>query len=207
MDKNFVLPKTEKSINLIIEKITRFFDISYICFAGLYGAYTIFRIFFMNHYFVLNVILATVSCTIFALALIEFLKKITLKRIVHIVFEILKRLLCLTVFVLSFKSLFSVNNELLPYNVLFTLFCGLGAIISIFGDIFRATIPAWSQIILDSFKSDIELSGLAARSFEQLKEELKNDEFKEKLASEAISAGSNIVRSIFKNFFKGSDKL
>ena len=85
------------------------------------------------------------------------------------------------------------------------MFCGVGFILSVIGDIFNATFPAWIQIVLDSFKSDIEISGRAARSLDQFKEELKKDEFKEKLASGAIYAGSSIVRNVFKNFFKNKD--
>ena len=85
------------------------------------------------------------------------------------------------------------------------MLCGVGVILSIVGDIFNATIPAWTQIVLDSFKSDIEISGLAERSLDQLKEELKKDEFKEKIASGAIYAGSSIVRNVFKNIFRNKN--
>lgn len=203
MDKNFVLPETEKSLNMIIAKITRFFDISSVCISGFYAAYTIFRIFFMPNFFILNLILSVVSWAIFVLVLLEFFKKIHFNHIFHLIFEITRRVIISLIFVIVFISLFSSFNELLPYKVLFTMFCGVGLIISIMGDIFNATIPAWTKTVLDSFKSDIELSGLAERSLDQLKEELKKDDFKEKIATGAIYAGSSIVRNVFKNIFKG----
>lgn len=205
MDNNFVLPETEKSLNLIISKISRFFDISSVCFSGYYAVYTIFRFIFIPQYLFLNVCLAVISWSIFLIALLEFIKKIRFNHTIHLIFEILKRIVCLLIFVLIFISLFTSMNEMLPYKVLFTMFSGIGIIISIAGDIFNATIPKWTQTVLNSFKSDIEISGLTERSLDQFKEELKKDEFKEKLASGAISAGSSIVRNVFKNLFKNKD--
>ena len=205
MDNNFVLPETEKSLNLIIDKIKRFFDISSLCFTGFYALYTIFRIILLSKYLIPNIVLSVISWTIFTITILEFFNKIHFNKTVHLIFEILKRITCIFIFVLVFISLFASFNELLPYKILFVMFCGVGVILSVIGDIFNATFPAWTQIVLDSFKSDIEISGLAARSLDQFKEELKKDEFKEKLASGAIYAGSSIVRNVFKNFFKNKD--
>ncbi len=202
VDNNFVLPETEKSLNLIISKIKLFFEIISLCFTGFYAAYTVFRIFFMPDYLIPNIMLSVISWTIFTLTLLEFLKKIHFRHTVHLVFEICKRTVCVIIFILVFISLFSARNEILPYKILFAMFCGAGIILSFIGDIFNATVPAWTQTVLDSFKSDIEISGLAERSLDQLKEELKKDEFKEKLTAGAISAGSSLVKNAFRNIFR-----
>jgi hypothetical protein len=237
MENNFVLPETEKTLNLIIAKIKRFFEISALSFSGFYALYTVFRIFLMPQYLVLNIILCIVSWGIFILTALEFFKKekesrkvkpesepvsenekivsqsqtlsyensAKVKRILNIVFEVLKRLVWILIFILTFVSLFSSYNELLPYKVLFTMFCGVGIILSAAGDIFNATFPAWTQMVLNSFKSDIEISGLAERSMKQLKEEFKKDEFKEKLATGALQEGTSLVRNVFGNLFKHRD--
>ena len=41
--------------------------------------------------------------------------------------------------------------------------------------------------------------------YEPMIKNMSADEFKEKLASGAIYAGSSIVRNVFKNFFKNKD--
>lgn len=206
MDNNFVLPETEKSLNLIISKIKRSFDISFLCFSGLYAAYTVFRIIFMKEYFVLNIILCAVAWGIFIINALEFFKKIRFNHTLHLVFSILKRVICIFIFIISFINLFSSSDKILPYKILFTMFCGVGLIISVIGDIFSATIPVWTQTILTSFKSDIEISGLAERSFDHLKEEIKKDGIKGKLASGAIQAGNSLAQNMIKKFFKGKDE-
>lgn len=206
MDNNFILPETEKSLNLIISKIQRFFEIVSVVFSVFYAAYTVCRIIFLEKYLVLNIVLSVIAWGIVVINFLEFFKKIQFAQKLHLVIEIIKRTVIVLIFVLTFISLFSAYNELLPYRVLVTMLCGVGIIISIIGDVFNATIPAWTQIVLDSFKSDIEISGLAERSFDQLKEELKKDEFKEKIASGAIYAGTSIVRNVFKNLFKNKNQ-
>ena len=206
MDNNFVLPETEKSLNLIISKIKRSFDISFLCFSGLYAAYTVFRIIFMKEYFVLNIILCAVAWGIFIINALEFFKKIRFNHTLHFVFSILKRVICIFIFIISFINLFSSSDKILPYKILFTMFCGVGLIISVIGDIFSATIPVWTQTILTSFKSDIELSGLAERSFDHLKVEIKKDGIKGKRASGVIQAGNSLAQNMIKKFFKGKDE-
>ena len=173
MNKNFILPETEKALNIIIAKISLFFNISILCFYVFYAAYSLLRIFFMKEYFVPNIILSVISCCILALSLLEFFNKVKFNRNIHLFFEVLKRLVPLFIFILAFISLFSSYDKLLPYKVLATMFCGLGLILSALNDIFKVTIPVWTKEILESFKADIEILGLAKRSLNQLKEEVK----------------------------------
>ena len=206
MADNFVLPETEKALNLIISKIKRSFEVSSLCFSGFYAVYTVFRMIFKPNYLIPNIILSVVSWAIFVMTLVEFIRKIHFKRALHLTFGFIRRAVCIFIFLLVFISLFSSYNEMLPYKVLITMFCGVGLIISIIGDIFNATIPVWIQLVLNAFKADIEISGLAERSLDQLKAELKKDGFKKKLTSGAIQTGGSIIRNAFKNIFKGKSK-
>lgn len=205
VDKNFVLPETEKALSLIIKKIKCFFDICSVCFSGFYAICTLLSVFFVDKWLIPKIILSAITCIIFIISLLEFFKKNTFNRLIHLFFGSIKRIISILIFILVFINTFSSFDDFLPYKVLFTLFCGVGLIISLVGDIFNVTFPVWTKTVLDSFKTDIELSGLAARSIEQFKEELKKNDFKEKLTTSALYAGSSIVRNVFKKFFKNKD--
>lgn len=46
--ENFLLPKTENSVNRIIKSISKFFEITSLSFSVIYVVYTVARIFLME---------------------------------------------------------------------------------------------------------------------------------------------------------------
>ena len=56
--ENYILPKTENSVNRIISTISRFFEISALGFSIVYVIYTIVRIFIIPNMLILNLLFA-----------------------------------------------------------------------------------------------------------------------------------------------------
>ncbi len=203
-DENFILPKTERSVSRIISGITRFFEISSLCYGGVYTGYTVCRIIFMRNYLVQNIFLCAFSCILYGFSLFEFIRGTSVNRFLKFYVGIARRLVCVAITFAVFISLFKVYDTLMPWRILFALFCGTGLIMSCIGDVFNATVPGWTEEILGSFKSDIEISGLASRSLVQIKDAVAgNDELKKKSAEAiAVATGGAVLFNFIKKLLR-----
>ena len=195
-NENFLLPKTENSVNRIIKSISKFFELTSLSFSVIYVVYTVARIFLMRNMIILNILFAVLTVVLTGMYFLESFSKMNINSRIKLILTISRRLVCCIITGVVFLSLFQ-ETDLMPYRILFALFCGIGLFMTIIGDLFNATIPKWANEILSSFKEDIDISGLTARSFGQFKEAMaKNENLKEEgikgalLASGTMALGS-----------------
>ena len=192
--ENFLLPKTENSVNRIIKSISKFFEITSLSFSVIYVVYTVARIFLMRHMIILNILFAVLTVVLTGIYVLESFSKMKINSRVKRILTISRRLVCCIITGVVFLSLFQETDILMPYRILFTLFCGIGLFMTIIGDLFNATIPKWANEILSSFKEDIDISGLTARSFGQFKEAMaKNENLKEEGIKGALFASGTMA--------------
>ena len=196
--ENFLLPKTENSINRIIKNVSNFFEITSLVFSFIYVVYTVVRIFLMEKMIILNIFFAGLTVVLTGIYVLESFSKMKINSRVKRILTISRRLVCCIITGVVFLSLFQETDILMPYRILFALFCGIGLFMTIIGDLFNATIPKWANEILSSFKEDIDISGLTARSFGQFKDAIaKNENLKEEgIKGTLFASGTMALRSI-----------
>lgn len=191
--ENFLLPKTENSVNRIIKSISKFFEITSLSFSVIYVVYTVARIFLMRNMIILNILFAVLTVVLTGMYFLESFSKMNINSRIKLILTISRRLVCCIITGVVFLSLFQ-ETDLMPYRILFALFCGIGLFMTIIGDLFNATIPKWANEILSSFKEDIDISGLTARSFGQFKEAMaKNENLKEEGIKGALFASGTMA--------------
>ena len=191
--ENFLLPKTENSVNRIIKSISKFFEITSLSFSVIYVVYTVARIFLMGNMIILNIFFAGLTVVLTGMYFLESFSKMNIISRIKLILTISRRLVCCIITGVVFLSLFQ-ETDLMPYRILFALFCGIGLFMTIIGDLFNATIPKWTNEILSSFKEDIDISGLTARSFGQFKEAMaKNENLKEEGIKGALFASGTMA--------------
>lgn len=191
--ENFLLPKTENSVNRIIKSISNFFEITSLSFSVIYVVYTVARIFLMRNMIILNILFAVLTVVLTGMYFLESFSKMNINSRIKLILTISRRLVCCIITGVVFLSLFQ-ETDLMPYRILFALFCGIGLFMTIIGDLFNATIPKWANEILSSFKEDIDISGLTARSFGQFKEAMaKNENLKEEGIKGALFASGTMA--------------
>lgn len=191
--ENFLLPKTENSVNRIIKSISKFFEITSLSFSVIYVVYTVARIFLMRNMIILNILFAVLTVVLTGMYFLESFSKMNINSRIKLILTISRRLVCCIITGVVFLSLFQ-ETDLMPYRILFALFCGIALFMTIIGDLFNATIPKWANEILSSFKEDIDISGLTARSFGQFKEAMaKNENLKEEGIKGALFASGTMA--------------
>ena len=191
--ENFLLPKTENSINRIIKYVSNFFEMTSLVFSVIYVVYTVARIFLMKNMIILNIFFAGLTVVLTGIYVLESFSKMNINSRIKLILTISRRLVCCIITGVVFLSLFQ-ETDLMPYRILFALFCGIGLFMTIIGDLFNATIPKWANEILSSFKEDIDISGLTARSFGQFKEAMaKNENLKEEGIKGALFASGTMA--------------
>ena len=192
-NENFLLPKTENSVNRIIKSISKFFELTSLSFSVIYVVYTVARIFLMRNMIILNILFAVLTVVLTGMYFLESFSKMNINSRIKLILTISRRLVCCIITGVVFLSLFQ-ETDLMPYRILFALFCGIGLFMTIIGDLFNATIPKWANEILSSFKGDIDISGLTARSFGQFKEAMaKNEHLKEEGIKGALFASGTMA--------------
>lgn len=192
-NENFLLPKTENSVNRIIKSISKFFELTSLSFSVIYVVYTVARIFLMRNMIILNILFAVLTVVLTGMYFLESFSKMNINSRIKLILTISRRLVCCIITGVVFLSLFQ-ETDLMPYRILFALFCGIGLFMTIIGDLFNATIPKWANEILSSFKEDIDISGLTARSFGQFKEAMaKNENLKEEGIKGALFASGTMA--------------
>ena len=69
--ENFLLPKTENSINRIIKNVSNFFEITSLVFSFIYVVYTVVRIFLMEKMIILNIFFAGLTVVLTCIYFLE----------------------------------------------------------------------------------------------------------------------------------------
>ena len=154
----------------------------------------------MEKMIILNIFFAGLTVVLTGIYVLESFSKMKINSRVKRILTISRRLVCCIITGVVFLSLFQETDILMPYRILFALFCGIGLFMTIIGDLFNATIPKWANEILSSFKEDIDISGLTARSFGQFKDAIaKNENLKEEgIKGTLFASGTMALRSIRK---------
>ncbi len=176
--ENFLLPKTEASIQKIIGIAQCFFIFSRMSLYALYFIYSLVRVFVYKNYFWINVSLSAVAFVLALFYFLNYFSEIEFHPKLELAFKILWRLASLALAVFMFKNLvdfaagkdIGISERVFAFEIIFTLLCLLGWTLAVLGDVFNMTVPIWTEEILSSFKSDIELVGLANRSLQKAKE-------------------------------------
>lgn len=209
---NFILPKTEESLCKIIQAISSFFDAERFVLICVNFLYALIRLFCYRHFVILNVSLSVLLGATAVLSLLDLRKIVKLKSWLKLVLNLCRRVLSLTVVVLNMWSIFllcgilSAGADIVPsysgafaqssagfliFSIIFSVICLIGIIFSILGDIFNATIPVWTNILLDSFKQDINITQLAVRSISEIKQAVnQNSSFITESAVKATAIGA-----------------
>ena len=147
----------------------------------------------MRNMIILNILFAVLTVVLTGMYFLESFSKMNINSRIKLILTISRRLVCCIITGVVFLSLFQ-ETDLMPYRILFALFCGIGLFMTIIGDLFNATIPKWANEILSSFKEDIDISGLTARSFGQFKEAMaKNENLKEEGIKGALFASGTMA--------------
>lgn len=169
-EENFILPETEKAINGIIAEIGRTFSLSRVLLQIVYIAYLAMRTFYMERFFAFNVVLLTICILqlLFFFADLNGKKRISGK--VDLPFRIAKRLVSLAVAGIFFMDIFVLSETVQRWQAVSGVLICLGWIMAFIGDLFFATVPRYTRIILNSFKKDIEPTALVSRGLEKAKE-------------------------------------
>lgn len=159
-EENFILPETEKAINGIIAEIGRTFSLSRF----------FLQIVYMERLFAFNVVLLTICVLqlLFFFADLNGKKRISGK--VDLPFRIAKRLVSLAVAGIFFADIFILSETVHRWQAVSGVLICLGWIMTFIGDLFFATVPRYTRIILNSFKKDIEPTALVSRGLEKAKE-------------------------------------
>lgn len=176
--ENFILPQTEASLQKIIGGVQAFFVWSRMGLYALYFVWALCRVFIYRNFLELNAIIAAAA---FALALLYFLENllgVRFSRAASAALKIVWRLASLCMAVFLFKGLLDfaagkdggTSERVFAFEIVFTVLFLLGWTLSILGDVFNLTVPVWAEQILQSFKRDIEPSGLARRSIKKVEE-------------------------------------
>lgn len=166
---NFILPETEKALNLIIGEICFFFSVCRFVLQIVYIAYLVLRIFFMDRFFIFTAVLAGICVVQLFVLMMELVKEKRVGARVNFSFRFAKRIVSLAVAVIVVIDIFVLSDSVKRWQGVSTILICLGWLLSFCGDLFSATVPRYVKMILSSFKQDIEPSALATRSLEKVK--------------------------------------
>lgn len=210
MDENFLLPKTEAAVNAIIYEFARFFDAARIGLQAIYVLYLALRLYFMRNYVELNIAILILSVAQLVLILLDFLGKFDFDLLLQNILRGSKLLATFFMLVLFLTDTFFLTDEIQFWQAATFAFMAVGWILALTGIVFSLTIPRYARMILEGFKSDIEVSGLAGRSFERAKhaaasaarEALDNADVRGAAKAAAGTVGIAVAAKIVSKIFK-----
>lgn len=166
---NYILPKTEKTIREMISKTTKAFDFIRILCGALYLVFLSLRVFFFSNILWLDIVFIVFFLFQFIFLILDYKNKFNTKKIMHILFSI-KLVPSLLMIILVCFDIFSDLNRLMPWQVVMTIFMGMGWLILFIGDLFIYFAAPFADKFLESFKKDIEARGVLSRAGNELKE-------------------------------------
>ncbi|MBQ0039938.1 MAG: hypothetical protein KBS64_05885 [Treponema sp.] len=169
-EENFILPQTEKAINLIIGEFTFFFSLCRFVLQIVYIVYLILRAFYLKRFFWLTIGLLAFCLIQFIFLLINLKREKKISSKVQAPIRYAKRLCSLGVAAIVGYDIFILEESTQRWQAISAVLICLGWILAFMGDIFSATVPRYARMILNSFKKDIEPTALASRSLEKVKE-------------------------------------
>ena len=168
-EANFILPETEKALNIIVEEIAFFFSVCRLVLQLVYIAYLLVRAFFLNQFFKITILLLAV-CVFELIIMIVNMFGVCRNFAGSSSLKILRRVISFVVALVVCMDIFVLSETIQRWQGISAVLICLGWILAFAGDLFNATVPRYIRMILKSFKKDIEPSALASRSFEKVKE-------------------------------------
>lgn len=188
---NFILPRTEEAINSIISEVSNFFDRIRILLSAVYLVYLGLRSAFFSLNRILDIVYISIYSAQFVFLILEIFRKIRVP-IAPKILRFVKLLPTLGMFVLVCIDVFSDLSRLNPWQVILTVFMGIGWILLLLGDLFAEFVPKYAERILSSFKKDIEVKDLLSRSIGQIKDTAK-DAIKSENGKKALKTGGAMI--------------
>ncbi len=202
---NFILPKTEEAVNRILKEISSFFSIVTLCVQGLYALYLGLRLILERDLFVITLILFVIALATFAVNLARRLLKKDfgpkLDKILHYTGLAVRFLMLVSIF----YGIAVAPDRYSAWNMVSLMLMFPAWLLSVAGDIFCSVVPRWTTLILDNFKEDIEIRGLAGRSIEKVGEaakEMLHDGGRDKIVMGAGAvAAATVALPLLKSLF------
>lgn len=170
VDKNFILPETEKVINQIIDEFTYFFFVCRFVLQFVYIIYLVLRFIYFDFYNIFTLVLLGICFIQFSFFIINIIKQ---KKINVRILKTIGFAKCLVSFSVAFivaMDIFGHNETIYRWQAITCVLLCLGWILSFTGRIFASTVPRYADMILTSFKKDIDPHSLASRSLTKVKE-------------------------------------
>ena len=202
---NFILPETERTINAIIFEATRFFDLTRLVMSALFVLYLALRVTFFSRCSWLDLCLVAVCFAQCVLLVLELRGKFRSKNAAFSL-NMAQRTLSLALFVLVLRDILVARNDVVFCHVVACVAMGVGWLLCILGDAFSLTVPRYSQMIVSSFKKDIEVRQLVSRGMDEAKSAakgaLKSDAVKRTMRVGGIILSTGVLAGIAKRIMK-----
>lgn len=167
--ENYILPETERTIRRMISVVQRVYEFARIICGAIYLIFLGLRSVFFSRALWLDIVLFAIFGLQFILLILEFLGKIKSNKFRLILFRI-KMVPSLIMLILVCYDIFSDLNRLMPWQLIMVIFMGMGWLILLTGDLFSLCVPTFTEMLLESFKHDIETKGILKRAGNELKE-------------------------------------
>ena len=192
-EPNFILPKTEMTVRYLVDGAVKFFDFTRIVLHVVFVVYCILRFIFKPDYLILVGILVAVNIAQLVFLILDYTNKSTLWDKTKFALPAVKQLVTLTMFVFFCLDIFEDINTLTVWQFICMVFTIIGLIFALIGDLFVIFVPHFVDDILASFNSDIQVSGLVHRSFDEVKIAAKDAMKKPKVRNSVIAGGIGIA--------------
>lgn len=188
---NFILPRTEETINSIIADITKLFDKIRIYASVVYLIYLGLRLALFSVSKILDIAYISICLIQFVFFVLKIFQKIKMPLAPKII-RFIKLVPSLGMFALVCTDIFLDLSRVYPWQVVLTVFMGIGWILLLLGDLFIEFVPKYTERILTSFKQDIEVKDLVSRSVHQIADTAK-DAIKSEEGKKVLKTGGAII--------------
>lgn len=189
--ENYILPRTEATVNSMIEDIVRGFDTVRLASSVLNLVYLVLRMIFFSPCFVLDLVISALFSVQTVLLVFWYFGKLSSQKMI-VVLNRVKMVPTLLMIVIVCLDVFEDVSRMMPWQVLMMVFMGLSWLLLAVGDVFAAFVPVYAKMIFDSFREDIEAKGLLLRCGNEIKEVVKDgvkDAIRVDTPAEAIVKG------------------
>lgn len=190
---NYIFPRTEETVYQILSEIQHKTDITRLVMGALYLTYLILRAVFFSTVLVLNIILLGIFSVQYVFLILDIFTSFDFGKI-RKGLRRLKYIPSSMMVIIIISDCLSNAAELLPLQYIMIVLMSVGIILLGLGDLILEFIPGYFDRIIESFKEDTELKGMAYRGAAKLEEELR--------ASLHISEGKLHKSKLLKLFHK-----
>lgn len=171
-EPNFIFPRTETTVYQIISEIQKKVDTTRIVMGAVYLTYLILRAVFFSKVIILNLILLGFFIAQYILLILDIFSKFDLYKVRKKLRRV-KYIPSTMMIIIIVTDCLTNAVELLPLQYIMIVFMSVGIILLGLGDLILEFIPGYFERIMQSFKEDTELKGMASRGAAKLEQEIK----------------------------------